>query len=1568
MAATDKNYRDQYTLDIVFAVTSILMLISIVWMFMQDYNREYKDEQRSFRDVEAALAQRQALDQMPSFVEFDNAQNAVDEARAYRNSERVRSAIGELEAELSKAKENNEGADKIKALETKLQTATGRLQINQDYRGASDKIGELLPKKERSEQAYNSVKADLDSISSFYDIEVDEHSPNTEKAKKYFERIAELRKQVADAQAAKDDIVAKLKDAQAKKDAYEAPLTEAISTWKKITDKFDAQVALAIKKQWRVGDFVRSLPVLDSFAPPIKIHQFTINDVPIDYNFKYVTRFDRCMSCHQGIDRPNFAKSRLKELTRVSSDYDQKLADAHEIMKRRGKALKGLPENKNLPKWNELELTKVSKSDLTEARVNEYCAHPRLDLFVGSNSKHPAEKFGCTSCHAGQGSATSFTLASHTPNTPAAQKRWEKEHDWEAIHMWDFPMQPTRFVESSCLKCHHQVTDLIGSDNRNEAPKLVRGFNLIKENGCFGCHEIAGRKGGRQIGPDLRLEPNPPLESLTPSDRAKIEADVDNPPGNMRKVGPSLYRLKEKTNPEWVAKWLRAPRGFRPDTKMPHFYGVSNNHPDVLPENQKQFPDTEIWAITHFLFEASEGYLKEIASRHKDDAATREKDQAALAMLQGLGRLTDQQKKELDDINRRIQARNATELKDLMPAGHKANAANGRLLFSERGCLACHSHHATETAQGKSGEKDYGPAMMGEALFGPNLSQIVGKLGTKKGDKASARTWLIQWVLQPQVHSPRSRMPVTHLTPAEAADVAEWLLSQKALDEGPEWAELAVREPNEVDLRKLAEVYLVRILSRSDMDAFIKDGKLRPEVAADLPVEEKELAQNYNEEGLKRYLGKKAVGRLGCYACHDIPGYDNAKPIGVALNDWGKKDPGRLAFEDINSYLEHHFQVVSSLVDREGNPMPPREVEEHGHKVKKMPYEKFYAEALEHRHREGFLNQKLVEPRSYDYNRLRAWDDRLRMPQFRFARSRRHAKESDEEFEARANKEEADAREAVMTFILGLVADPVPFVSINQPTGDRLVEIKGRQVLDKFNCGGCHLIRPGAFDFRVSKETIDKLEVAYKAAQSTAAQAGDHFFGFHSDWVGKNPAAPDKLTAMAVRARVFTDEDDPSIKFAEFRLTRALRFQDSDRRMKDIPSAKEVRLSPRDMLYPPAELWENNEKLQAFLQDKGPFGGRFADLLVDYLVAKDKSNTTPLFTRDGDAPGADSGKARAAVPPILLGQGERTQSDWLYQFLLNPQPIRKMVVLRMPKFNMSPDEARALVDYFAAVERLENPGIGLKAPYETIPQQEPLSDLFWTMKNTEYIARLRAGKMKDVGGKDVSLYENRLEELQPIWQQIFKDLQARESEAKSKMESMKSRSEAAKKAEDAEKDMAKKGPLEAARKKEEEIFQAWEAEWKTLAERLKKSTPEEQRKTWETEEAYVTDAFRLVANKQLCMQCHQVSKTPVNNQIQGPPLYLAFQRLRPGWLERWIATPQRFLTYGSSMPINFPQTDPKLDKGKVPQYQEFFAGSPSEQVAAIRDMLMAYPQAMALPVNHFRTLPLAEDAKTGGKK
>ncbi len=140
-----------------------------------------------------------------------------------------------------------------------------------------------------------------------------------------------------------------------------------------------------------------------------------------------------------------------------------------------------------------------------------YSSHPRLDLFVGSLSPHAMGKFGCTICHQGQGSATSFQWASHMPDSVDEGNRWGREHAWFNNHHWIFPMLPKRFLESSCLKCHHNVTELAASERFREAPapKLTKGHQLIVDYGCYGCHEVNGFDGPtRRIGPDLRNEPN----------------------------------------------------------------------------------------------------------------------------------------------------------------------------------------------------------------------------------------------------------------------------------------------------------------------------------------------------------------------------------------------------------------------------------------------------------------------------------------------------------------------------------------------------------------------------------------------------------------------------------------------------------------------------------------------------------------------------------------------------------------------------------------------------------------------------------------------------------------------------------------------------------------------------------------------------------------------------------------------------------------------------------------------------------------------------------------------------
>src|SRR5262249_45043870 len=147
---------------------------------------------------------------------------------------------------------------------------------------------------------------------------------------------------------------------------------------------------------------------------------------------------------------------------------------------------------------------------------------------------------------------------------------------------------------------------------------------------------------------------------------------------------------------------------FRPDTKMPHYYGLSNNNEEALKgTGQELFPDAEIAGIAYYLFTESKDFLA-----HKDKFRKIDEDRIAelketIGKLESKNQPFGQEQKELNSIQRRLElfekpqklaekfAPLATALKD-----YKAKPENGRRLFSERGCLACHTHRSTMTEDG----------------------------------------------------------------------------------------------------------------------------------------------------------------------------------------------------------------------------------------------------------------------------------------------------------------------------------------------------------------------------------------------------------------------------------------------------------------------------------------------------------------------------------------------------------------------------------------------------------------------------------------------------------------------------------------------------------------------------------------------------------------------------------------------------------------------------------------------------------------------------------------------------
>ncbi|MBI1918606.1 MAG: c-type cytochrome, partial [Planctomycetes bacterium] len=1482
----------------------------------------------------------------------------------------------------------------------------------------------------------------------------------------------------------------------------EREVVQAEEQLKSLTGLFDRYAKLAAEKRWKPGDAFRNLPILDAFNAPTRIHQIVLGDLPIEYgSFKEVTRYDRCATCHQGIERANYDQASLTDLKdeKKISALNDKLPEARDLLTFRaeqgeklsfdpddlpgkpvaglanaginsfvgalyllltlacagtaGALLSGSASSRGGSVWavvglfllmlslaqfgvggalgsvaglplilrpwilllplaglvalgilaprlgqtnvglgvavlvvlslgwmlsrpeTEPELTPV---ELTDAQVAQFKAHPRLDLFVDSNSPHPMEstdrKFGCTICHNGQGSATSFTLASHTPTDAVQKERWEGSgkdgHDWYAIHDWDFPMYPKRFVESGCVKCHHQLTDLIRYGSKEEAPKLLEGYRLVRENGCFGCHEISGIKSGRAVGPDLRLEPTPPLEWLSARDQRAARADPLNPPGTLRKVGPSLRRLDEKVDDKWLLSWIKNPRGYRPDTKMPHFYGLSTNNEQYLKENetgQEDYPNAEIHSIAFYLRTESRGYLggedstralvrlhleqmqKELVRGKRPapggERAWTDKDQKDLENLtirhRDLSLMAHPTAREqINDTTARIQVlherihHDRAAARDLggdldkeMAALEKAarpaprlvegktlldeqgkpvpisevpatgDGKRGRVLFMEKGCLACHSH-ARATARD---EEDN--VHIGDATFAPDLSRVANKLPSGN----SGRLWLIQWVLNPNHHHPRTRMPVTHLSVKEAAEIADWLLS--TVDK--EWEPMGVPEPNAKVLRDLARLSLVKApgIPRLDVEEILEKGlakKHRDNLAFDadeqLLVDPEAKDKPIDDNRLKRYIGKKAIGRMGCYGCHDIPGFESTKPIGTPLNDWGKKDPERLAFEDATTYAKEQFNVVEA---RDNDKDPKRPSAEWKADGKKPPYEQYFFEALEHHQREGFLHLKLMEPRSYDYGRLRTWDDRLRMPQFRFAHTRqrtlkkgqreapedyikRRAAEARGQYDAEASHEEARAREAVMTFVLGLVAEPIPLKYISTPKADRHAEVRGRQVLEKYNCAGCHQLRPGVYEFQVPDAPGPRDALLKRLNENADLDPSDHVFE-STAWQGRPSPVPGRLFVRAVEPNL--DRNQISL-----RLTEALRYTDAKGVVRDIPAATAIQL-PLDLQVHTSAHSE-------------PYGGSIFTMLIPYLRK----------TRPSDYKSAED--VRDAGPPPLLREGERVQPDWLYNFLLDPSKIRPRTVLRMPRFNMSEEEARALADYFGSVDKMENPGLGLTEPFLAIPQRD---ENFWRRKNAEYVKGLTKEQL-----------EERRKELRDTWPRYLED---RLTRTKQELESAKL---AVKMAEEAKKEDAK-----AVQKRIEEEVDRLEK--LTKDKDFKSDDYKAFEKQWRDEQVYASDAYKVVTDaRTVCMTCHSVGDRILADE-KGPNLALTAGRLRPEWTGQWIANPKRLFPYIPTMPQN-------VENGKrfEPHYLE---ASQRDYALAARDVLMDLPRLSALPVNRFRLDP-----------
>ncbi|MBC7968058.1 MAG: c-type cytochrome, partial [Fuerstia sp.] len=897
-----------------------------------------------------------------------------------------------------------------------------------------------------------------------------------------------------------------------------------------------------------------------------------------------IARFDRCRTCHQNIDK-------------TASSGMPAFPEGH-------------PSTEDVATW-------VSENKFPQP----YATHSNTELFCTASSPHPVAKFGCTICHDGQGSGTSFGNAEHTPDNPHLADVWHEDYGYHANHFWEYPMQPNRFAESTCIKCHHGMTELgVNPKFGASAPKAFKGFQLIQKYGCFGCHEIHGQDAGVAIGPDMRVEPQ------TAEEIARAESDPTQVPGKYRKVGPSLRHIASKTSSEWIQYWTEIPSRYRPTTKMPQFFN-QNEHLSAA-----------------------------------DAARTKTRESVELAGIA------------------KVLLGNSQPLDLLKPAeGYVPDAERGKKFFTERGCLACHQHTAVPGTT---------------AGFAPNISDIHQKI-KRNADNPAFSDWLYTWIREPHRYHARSVMPTFSYLDADSAnqidppaDIAAFLLSQGPAGSFPS------NEVDTVELDNLVSLFLRKgRFSKEKAEEIVRTGAFDMK-KADVVGDEAALA---TEDGSPttdtaewhnrklEFVGRKTIGRYGCYACHDMPGFETARPIGVALQDWGRKDTSKLGFEHVEEFLHHHGEpaggkfsstlervedatkAMSAGQDKNGD-MTPEEVDSEMSAA-------FFFDSLQHHGRPGFIWQKLRGPRTYDFEKTetKGYDERLRMPKFPL---------------------KEDEIEAIATFVLGLIAEPPAPEYVYTPDESAKNRLEGEFLLAKYNCTGCHVVGLPQVTFATKLDDITATEMTpadhenglamlLKLRPPHQALTGEERTYVLDEAKVSLPIA--KLHGF-IASKPDPEEEDPEFREYGFDVWETADFGTGDAAKRLLPGHRVSFTEKMLVDYQPGR------------------GGDFAEWLVEDLM---KTKT-----------GGNRSLAWQASPPPLYQEGFKVQTPWLYQFLLEPAQLRYTTVLRMPKFNMSEKEAQTLANYFAAVD-------GAEFPYQ---EQTP--------KNVEYLAAreaelAHAGLLKD---------------------------------------------------------------------------------------------------------------------------------------------------------------------------------------------------------------------------------------------
>jgi cytochrome c2 len=536
-------------LNIVFAASSIFLLLSTVWMVWDDYDRDWKNTQRRFSQLQYDVAQ----------ADLQKAQRAVDKNK-------LQQAQAQLAAAQKTATANQA---KIDELQKKLDDVDFRL--------------------DRTQRDFTYAKATLDHDR--YDFEASRAAGQdvTKKA----ETVAALQKKLADLNLEVEKLSAER--AAVQKDM--AQYNGAVGTTAKQIEDMHAEETRLRKVLNTVApsmskDYFLNAPLLDFMAPTIKIKQYILPNVVDDVNFITVPKMDRCTTCHLAIDKKDPSDCGRQGAPPCYSKYPQPFkphpnldtylggSSPHPI-DRIGCTVchEGSGQSVSFRDASHTPSTEKQKEEwekkfhweephewdypmlpvkMTEASCAK-CHRQEIYLPKAANlnvAYATFERAGCYACHKTKGfenvrkpgpilTKIDSKLSKDWVKTWIRNPRAVKQTTWMP-RIWynSNSSAPADAVRNEVEIA--AVADYLFANTEAYEPAVKNpprgdakdGEKIVKSIGCQGCHVVG--EGSREVA------------------------------GPHRTFGQPLENIGNKTTYDWVYNWVRDPKHYNPGTYMPN--------------------------------------------------------------------------------------------------------------------------------------------------------------------------------------------------------------------------------------------------------------------------------------------------------------------------------------------------------------------------------------------------------------------------------------------------------------------------------------------------------------------------------------------------------------------------------------------------------------------------------------------------------------------------------------------------------------------------------------------------------------------------------------------------------------------------------------------------------------------------------------------------------------------------------------------------------------------------------------------------------------------------------------